>query len=923
MLPLLLLGQVALLAGVAGAITDGEPLNWTRDLDSDAPAYFRIRVPPGTKLLRVHAEADRPVALMAALGYLPTEAHYDVSNFPEWARGLETTDLRLPLHELREPACDPDGKLAACLSRISRGPGLQCGTPTAAPDTEPSHLTCEKFIGDCSFSGTAASSSCRSRQGPTLCDANSRNGTDACLCQPGFCAVSGRCVGADQVQQVQGGCFKITGRTCPKYDCGDEDGPANCEDGLCVCAPGYCAVGGVCMAGPLCEEIDAHELCDAASSNMGPRPGFGEASAANRRLLGIQDGDGADAQCCQRLDDARAGQPGHFARCAARHLRKLEDAISREVNMPLLAGWGVEGEDVVVSARVSMVGRSTLLPQRRSMDDDGLLRTIKVLFTATMEEYVGWGDVATPASAATGSELLAPLSHFKTVQELISPSLGAPSQSMESTIRQFEAPLLVTTNRSGHADAMGASLSPRSELRGAPASALPGVPPSKLPKPPLGALPLPLQKDQLVVLRLEQASLHGSPAMDGAAAGGSLQLHIVGLPLGSLVLYSRKGPEPRSLMDFGHAQPVPSEDLWGDAAWGAADARNARHFAVLPSEDAGMGAAAYFAVEPDHSQTTQPLLVDVGEVASLAPTGGIHQSDTTGMVWYLEWVLLALGCLLALYVWFRSIRRRGARIASLRRARSEMRYVAVAMSEPDAAAGGGLGSGDEEGTKRTLLEELQTFGGTVKEKFGQGDFQGLGDVTGRLLHSVSTRASSRSSSRISATSRRSMLDEESANEAPHRHSGRLTEGEREEARGLLRSGYENEEEDEDGEAEELQWRPPSPQRSSVHSPPWSRLPSLPSSPATEEPHQNPLGSCWQWRAPSPRKSAVHSPQCERRPSPPTTPSIDDGDDDDIAAVAALMKLRPAARDSVGDDEEDDPLSARPLVGTGRQCMLSR
>merc|ERR1712194_286493 len=41
-----------------------------------------------------------------------------------------------------------------------------------------------------------------------------------------------------------------------------------------------------------------------------------------------------------------------------------------------------------------------------------------------------------------------------------------------------------------------------------------------------------------------------------------------------------------------------------------------------------------------------------------------------------------------------------------------------------------------------------------------------------------------------------------------------------------------------------------------------------------------------------------------------------------AAFAAFMKLRPAARDSVGDDEDQES-SARPLVGTERAGLLSR
>merc|ERR1711879_93838 len=44
---------------------------------------------------------------------------------------------------------------------------------------------------------------------------------------------------------------------------------------------------------------------------------------------------------------------------------------------------------------------------------------------------------------------------------------------------------------------------------------------------------------------------------------------------------------------------------------------------------------------------------------------------------------------------------------------------------------------------------------------------------------------------------------------------------------------------------------------------------------------------------------------------------------DEAGVAAIIKLRPALSDSVGDDRDDAELSARPLIGTERAGMLTR
>jgi len=50
----------------------------------------------------------------------------------------------------------------------------------------------------------------------------------------------------------------------------------------------------------------------------------------------------------------------------------------------------------------------------------------------------------------------------------------------------------------------------------------------------------------------------------------------------------------------------------------------------------------------------------------------------------------------------------------------------------------------------------------------------------------------------------------------------------------------------------------------------------------------------------------------------------DSEEDEEAAINAIMKLRPSARDSLGDDDTDDEEgSARPLIGTDRASLLSR
>lgn len=51
---------------------------------------------------------------------------------------------------------------------------------------------------------------------------------------------------------------------------------------------------------------------------------------------------------------------------------------------------------------------------------------------------------------------------------------------------------------------------------------------------------------------------------------------------------------------------------------------------------------------------------------------------------------------------------------------------------------------------------------------------------------------------------------------------------------------------------------------------------------------------------------------------------DPGSQQDQDSISAIMKLRPAARDSVGDDaEENGGDAARPLIGTDRASILSR
>jgi len=150
------------------------------------------------------------------------------------------------------------------------------------------------------------------------------------------------------------------------------------------------------------------------------------------------------------------------------------------------------------------------------------------------------------------------------------------------------------------------------------------------------------------------------------------------------------------------------------------------------------------------------------------------------------------------------------------------------------------------------LEAVQALGGSVKAK--------LGDVTGRLLLSVSTRAGS---------TRR-----------PEDDLASLYSSEGDDGAGP----------DSDGEGE--------------------GRPLLGAAPRRARPSM-----CSPTRPPRSSASPTGSPPMRRSP-------IDDGDDDDQDAVAALMKLRPAMGDSIGDGDDCD-VSESPLIDSERMSLLSR
>jgi len=110
---------------------------------------------------------------------------------------------------------------------------------------------CQKDTG-----GTCSTLSCDSSRGPVDCI----NGH--CVCQYGYCAVSGTCVNT---------CETETTGTCEHLDCNTDRGPVDCVDGKCVCQEGTCADANQYSCSHPCEE-DSGGTCSwlACKSSRGP-----------------------------------------------------------------------------------------------------------------------------------------------------------------------------------------------------------------------------------------------------------------------------------------------------------------------------------------------------------------------------------------------------------------------------------------------------------------------------------------------------------------------------------------------------------------------------------------------------------------------------------------------------------------------------
>eukprot|EP00927_Polykrikos_kofoidii_P038853 TRINITY_DN33296_c0_g1_i1.p1 TRINITY_DN33296_c0_g1~~TRINITY_DN33296_c0_g1_i1.p1 ORF type:complete len:839 (-),score=99.80 TRINITY_DN33296_c0_g1_i1:78-2594(-) len=803
-------------------------------VDTDAPSYFRVPIPKGLAGVLLNVEATRPIAIMVAAGYFPTESHFDISNFPDWSRGRQVSSLFIPAELVETSPCeDRVGEhLTACLKRAdtSSGVGFRCGGEFAAeaawdvtattatfPERE-SAFMCDKYVDDCS------NSFCDSDRGPTIC-----SGLDSsdCLCQRGFCAVAGRCIDADFADP---GCMKVTGRTCPFYTCDVSIGPTNCEDGLCICRQGYCSVNGVCQPGPLCAELNSHGVCDGGRTHRHQSDtavtNVRVTAATSRNVTAAT----SDEACCQRLNTARVVSSSRLARCAAQHFFGLQAAIGRSLSVPLLSARG----DTEHLDRIAVVAlRSDELPSNSSsLFNDGLAEAASVeasvrLTTTIITEW----DAKNASAQARGSDV-ADTSSFLTLQELLSHSWVG--KRFEPALQLLEVPVLTPHGKAN----------------------LPTI------NAPAGALPVRLRRDRLVLLRLSDEGITGTRAIKS----GLLLLHVVGLPPGSHVLYGRSWPEPRSLMDLSPARLV--AEAGGSSVWMATQ-MNTRHFAILPGADAVT--TAFFAV---HALPMMPPAlfpasfspVVVSTLSTPAPEVIAHSLHVP--LWTIFSGVLMLAFTLLVFVFLPH----GFGRASNR----SVPYAAVADWDIDD------NTGQAPGTLAPAHQRI--FPSSCSTAVVQKVLVLKDQITSRLL-SISTRlGSSRRSKRTEFDS--STDDEELEFGARGRGDDDIS------VRRSLLGGGDRGEIDVEEESESVVTA------STATAAPLEALPRRP-------------GCCTSGVIACASSGQLRS-------------AVDAMGANDRAAMAALMKLRPAARDSLGDDAEEAYDSCcGPLVGTHRADMLSR